>query len=62
MLIDPTIDNKVYHDLIQKRKTNLKYVFLTHYHADYISGHADYKTPVVMGKGGKKPTNIFEVT
>lgn len=36
-------------------------MILTHYHADFISGHTQIETKVIIGKGGKKTTNQFEV-
>ena len=37
-IIDPLFDIKEYLDLISQRGKTLKGIFLTHYHADYVSG------------------------
>jgi hydroxyacylglutathione hydrolase len=39
VLIDPVFDVETYRKFMDSRKAVLKYVFLTHYHADYLSGH-----------------------
>ena len=36
-------------------------MLLTHYHADFLSGHTEFKVPIVMGKGAKRAINSFEV-
>ena len=41
IIIDPIRDSNLYLDLIKKRKTKVKYIFETHFHADFISGHLD---------------------
>lgn len=61
VLIDPTYDVNVYQDLIKKRGATLASVFLTHYHADFLSAHAQMGVPVVMGVGGKREANKFVV-
>lgn len=53
-IVDPTYDYLAYRDFIAKRGTTLKYVVLTHYHADFIGGHTEFKVPVVMGPGSKR--------
>ena len=60
-LIDPTFDYMAYKEFLEKRGAVLKYVVLTHYNADFISGNTDFKVPVVMGPGSKRPVNTFEV-
>lgn len=42
-IIDPQNDIAKYNDIIKQRKSVLKGVFLTHYHADYIAGHNELK-------------------
>jgi len=39
-LVDPILDIQEYAELISERKKTLKGIFLTHYHADYVSGQA----------------------
>jgi len=40
-IIDPLRETKPYTDLASKRGASIKYVFETHFHADFISGHID---------------------
>ena len=40
-LIDPLRETEPYLKKIQKMGTTLKYVFETHFHADFVSGHVD---------------------
>ena len=60
-MIDPTYDYTVYKEFIHKRGATLKYVVLTHYHADFIAGHREFNLPVVMGPGSKREVNKFEI-
>jgi len=40
-IIDPLRETTPYLELAQKRGTSIKYVFETHFHADFVSGHLD---------------------
>jgi glyoxylase-like metal-dependent hydrolase (beta-lactamase superfamily II)/rhodanese-related sulfurtransferase len=40
-VIDPLRDIDVYLDLANERKATIKYIFETHFHADFVSGHID---------------------
>lgn len=40
-IIDPLRETKPYIDRLEKDKVQLKYVFETHFHADFVSGHLD---------------------
>lgn len=60
-LIDPTYDIHIYQSLLKKRNAELALVFLTHYHADFLSAHAQLGVPVVMGEGGRRESNTFKV-
>src|SRR5215203_684640 len=40
-IIDPLRDIEVYLDLAAERKATIKYIFETHFHADFVSGHID---------------------
>ena len=40
-VIDPLRDIEPYIALAEKRKAKIKYVFETHFHADFVSGHVD---------------------
>jgi hydroxyacylglutathione hydrolase len=41
VVIDPMRDTDIYVDLAIQRGTEIKYVMLTHFHADFVSGHQD---------------------
>lgn len=40
-IIDPLRETKSYIDRLQRDKVQLKYIFETHFHADFVSGHLD---------------------
>ena len=40
-IIDPLRETEPYIELASKRKAKIKYVFETHFHADFVSGHLD---------------------
>jgi hydroxyacylglutathione hydrolase len=40
-IIDPLRDIENYIELADKQKTVIKYIFETHFHADFVSGHLD---------------------
>ncbi len=40
-IFDPLRDTDMYLELAQKNNTQIKYVFETHFHADFVSGHLD---------------------
>ena len=52
-IIDPLRDIDVYLDLANERKAKIKYIFETHFHADFVSGHVDLgkvtDAPIVYG-------------
>lgn len=52
-VIDPLRDIDVYISLAKERKASIKYIFETHFHADFISGHLDLakatSAPIVYG-------------
>lgn len=41
VIIDPLRETQPYLDLLEKNGTKLKYIFETHFHADFVSGHVD---------------------
>ena len=43
-VIDPLRDIDEYLQLANERKTKIKYIFETHFHADFVSGHLDLAT------------------
>jgi len=54
-IIDPLLDIDEYLYLANERKTKIKYIFETHFHADFVSGHIDLGkatgAPIVYGPG-----------
>src|SRR3954454_16321806 len=40
-IIDPLRDVEEYLTLARERKATIKYIFETHFHADFVSGHLD---------------------
>ena len=40
-IVDPIRETQPYLDMLAARGTKLKYVFETHFHADFVSGHID---------------------
>lgn len=52
-IIDPLRDIDAYLDLANERKSRIKYIFETHFHADFVSGHLDLAkatgAPIVYG-------------
>lgn len=40
-IVDPLRDIDVYLELATERKATIKYIFETHFHADFVSGHID---------------------
>ncbi len=65
-IIDPLRDIDVYIDIATARKAKIKYIFETHFHADFISGHIDLvkKTgaKVVYGPESKAGYDIITAT
>lgn len=56
-IIDPLREIKPYLDRLEKDKVQLKYIFETHFHADFVSGHLDLSkktdAPIVYGPTAK---------
>ncbi|MCX6316696.1 MAG: rhodanese-like domain-containing protein [Bacteroidetes bacterium] len=54
-IIDPLRDIDTYLDLARERNATIKYIFETHFHADFVSGHIDLAqatgAPIVYGPG-----------
>ena len=40
-IIDPLREYSTYIDLAKKNNAEIKYIFETHFHADFVSGHLD---------------------
>ena len=54
-VIDPLRDTEAYLELATERNAKIKYIFETHFHADFVSGHLDLSritgAPIVYGPG-----------
>lgn len=52
-IVDPLRDIDVYLELARERNATIKYIFETHFHADFVSGHLDLAkatgAPIVYG-------------
>ncbi|HEX3934848.1 MAG TPA: MBL fold metallo-hydrolase, partial [Puia sp.] len=52
-IIDPLRDVDIYLKLAAERKAKIKYIFETHFHADFVSGHLDLAkatgAPIIYG-------------
>jgi glyoxylase-like metal-dependent hydrolase (beta-lactamase superfamily II)/rhodanese-related sulfurtransferase len=72
-VIDPIRETEPYLKLAQERGVRIKYIFETHFHADFVSGHLDLAkatgAPIIFGPTAKarfdyieaKDGQIFEV-
>ena len=53
VIIDPLRDTDQYIELAAERNATIKYIFETHFHADFVSGHLDLSkktgAPIVFG-------------
>ena len=52
-IIDPLREVQPYIDMAEKRGAKIKYIFETHFHADFVSGHVDLsrkvEAPIIYG-------------
>lgn len=72
-IIDPLREIKPYLERLEKDQVKLKYIFETHFHADFVSGHLDLskktEAPIVYGPTAKpefdaiiaEDNQIFEI-
>src|SRR6478609_7920765 len=62
-IVDPLRDIEVYLDLAAERKATIKYIFETHFHADFVSGHIDLAkatgAPIVYGPGTDTAFSVY---
>jgi hydroxyacylglutathione hydrolase len=65
-IIDPLRDIDAYLALAKERNTTIKYIFETHFHADFVSGHIDLSkatgAPIIFGPGAKTNFKIENAT
>jgi hydroxyacylglutathione hydrolase len=63
-VIDPIRETEPYTDLARARGARICYVFETHFHADFVSGHLDLSrvtgAPIVFGPGARTSYPIVE--
>lgn len=64
-IIDPINEIDKYVEILKERKTKLKYIFLTHFHADYVAGHLDLQSKfkgceIIMGP--KAVTDAYKLS
>ncbi len=61
-IIDPLRDIDAYLDLASQRNAKIKYIFETHFHADFVSGHIDLSkqtgAPIIYGPNAHPKYNI----
>ncbi len=62
-IIDPLRETKPYTDRLQRDAVVLKYIFETHFHADFVSGHIDLSkatnAPIVYGPNANPNFNFI---
>jgi hydroxyacylglutathione hydrolase len=62
-IIDPLRETDPYINLAAKRGATIKYVFETHFHADFVSGHIDLarkvKAPIVYGPNADTHYKVY---
>jgi hydroxyacylglutathione hydrolase len=65
-IIDPLRDTDEYIQLAKERNAGIKYIFETHFHADFVSGHIDLSkqtgAPIIYGPGAKTNFKIHNGT
>jgi hydroxyacylglutathione hydrolase len=65
-VIDPLRDIDVYVKLASDRKATIKYIFETHFHADFVSGHIDLQkatgATIIYGPGARTTFNVHNAT
>jgi len=62
-IIDPLRETEPYVALAERRGARIKYVFETHFHADFVSGHIDLSrkvnAPIVYGPGADTDYTVY---
>lgn len=65
-IIDPLRETEPYIALSEKRGAKIKYVFETHFHADFVSGHIDLSrkvnAPIVYGPNANTQYDVINAT
>jgi glyoxylase-like metal-dependent hydrolase (beta-lactamase superfamily II)/rhodanese-related sulfurtransferase len=64
VIIDPLRETKPYLDKLEKEGAKLKYIFETHFHADFVSGHLDLAAKtgakIVYGPNAETSYDIYQ--
>lgn len=62
-IIDPLRETEPYVAMAEARGASIKYVFETHFHADFVSGHIDLSrqvgAPIVYGPGATAEYDVY---
>ena len=62
-IIDPLRDTDEYIKLAKERNAAIKYIFETHFHADFVSGHLDLSkqtgAPIIYGPGANTDFKVY---
>ena len=62
-IIDPLRDTEEYIKLAKQNNAGIKYIFETHFHADFVSGHIDLSkqtgAPIIYGPGAKTSYDVY---
>jgi len=62
-IIDPLRDTDEYIKLAKERNAGIKYIFETHFHADFVSGHLDLSkqtgAPIIYGPGAITDYKVY---
>ncbi len=65
-IVDPLRETEPYLELAEKEGVKIKYIFETHFHADFVSGHLDLAeitgATIVYGPGASTSFNIHSAT
>lgn len=63
-IIDPLRETKPYMERLEQDDVKLKYIFETHFHADFVSGHLDLSkqtgAPIIFGPTAKPDFDAIE--
>jgi glyoxylase-like metal-dependent hydrolase (beta-lactamase superfamily II) len=62
-IIDPIRETEPYLELAKQRGAKIKYVFETHFHADFVSGHLDLSkktgAPIIYGPNAETAYKVY---
>lgn len=65
-IVDPLRESSTYIQKAKKEGATIKYIFETHFHADFVSGHVDLAAKtgakIIYGPGAKTEYDIHEAT